>query len=235
MPGWGVAGEAKFRLAGLVAKVFYRALILTTDGELENREAAARARAGGRPIVYAFWHGRLMVPVWTHRGRGIGILISRSRDGEYVARVAQGFGFHVIRGSSSRGAEAGFRALVAELEGGRDVAITPDGPRGPRYEVKKGLIYLARAANAAIIPVGIAIDRYRQLGSWDEFRVMKPFCYILARYGEAITVPERANKFEMEDLRLKVEEDLKALTADVEARVAEARRTKRERTRFQGE
>lgn len=231
----GLAAELKYRLVGILGTFFYRLLTLTTDGELENREVAARAREDGHPIIYAVWHGRLMIPVWTHRNRGLGLLISRSGDGEYVARIAERFGFHVIRGSSSRGAEEGFRLLIDALVGGRDVAITPDGPRGPRHEVKRGLVYLARASNAAIIPVGIAVDRFKMLNSWDKFRVMLPFAYVLARYGEPIYVPEHSNKFEMEAIRQQVEASLKAVTADCESRVAEARRTRKDRVRYQGE
>jgi lysophospholipid acyltransferase (LPLAT)-like uncharacterized protein len=232
---WGFFGEMKYRFVGVAGSLFIRTLALFCAGELENRDAPESARADGRPVLYAFWHGRLMVPVYTHRGRDVGILISRSKDGEYIARVAERLGFHAIRGSSTRGGEEGFRLMVDYLRSGRDVAITPDGPTGPKYEVKKGVTYLARAAGAAIVPCGVAIDRYWQMGSWDEFRVMKPGAYILARFGEPIVVPEHSNKFQLEDVRVKLEETLNSLTADVESRVAEARRTKRKRKRYQGE
>ena len=235
MGDFGPAAELKYRLVGLLGKALLRLLTLTTDGELENRTAADRARAAGHPVIYAFWHGMLMTPTWTHRGRGIGILISRSADGEYVARVADRMGFHVIRGSSTRGGEEGFALLLDTLRGGRDVAITPDGPTGPPHKVKKGLVYLARAANAAIVPVGMAVDRCRRLASWDEFCVMMPGAYVLAKYGEPIYVPERANKFALEDIRAEVEKTLNDLTADCEARVGEARRTKHARERHHGE
>jgi len=235
MEGLGLLAEMKYRLAGSLGKAFLNFICAISDGELENREAADRIRATGRKIVYAFWHGRLMIPVWTHRNRDIAVLVSQSRDGEYVARVARAMGFYVIRGSSTHGAEEGFRLLLDALAAGHDVAVTPDGPTGPKYEVKKGLVYLARAAGAAVLPVGIAVDRYRQLASWDEFRVMLPGSYVLARYGEGIYVPEHANKFQLEDIRQEVEAALNTLTTDVESRVADARRTKRTRTRYKGE
>jgi len=230
----GLFDEIKYGFVGLAGSLFIRALAAACDGELENRDAPDRARKHG-PVIYAFWHGRLMVPVFTHRGRGIGILISRSDDGEYVARVASRLGFHVIRGSSTRGGEEGFRRLLLYLESGGDVAITPDGPTGPKYRVKKGIVYLARAAGAAIVPCGVAVDRYWQMGSWDEFRVLKPGAYVLARFGEPIYVPERSNKFDLEKIRAGLENTLNALTADVESRVHQARRTRHERRRWQGE
>jgi len=235
MPRLGLLAELKYRLAGYLGKALIAFLRVTSDGELENREVADRIRAEGHAVIYICWHNRLLIPVWTHRNRGVTILVSQSRDGEYVARVGEQLGFNVIRGSSTHGAEAGFRLLVDALESGNDVAITPDGPTGPKYEVKKGLISLARASGAAILPVGIAIDRYVTLASWDEFRVMIPGAYALARYGDPIYVPEHSNKYEMEEIRKKVEDTLNALNADCESRVAEARRTKRTRIRFQRE
>jgi len=234
MPERGLLEETKYGLVGLAGSLVVRVLAAACDGELENRDAPARARAHG-PVIYAFWHGRLMVPVFTHRKRRIGILISQSDDGEYVARVAERLGFHVIRGSSTRGGEEGFRRLLEYLESGGDVAITPDGPTGPKYKVKKGIAYLARAAGAAIVPCGVALDRCWQMGSWDEFRVMKPGAYVLARFGEPIHVPERSNKFELEKIRAGIEDTLKSLTADVESRVHQARRTRHTRRRWQGE
>ena len=234
MPERGLLDELKYGLAGVAGSLVVRALLAACDGELENRDAARRARERG-PVIYAFWHGRLMVPVFSHKRRGIGVLISQSDDGEYVARVADRLGFHVIRGSSTRGGEEGFRSLLEYLESGGDVAITPDGPTGPKYRVKKGIVYLARAAGASIVPCGVAIDRYWQMGSWDEFRVMKPGAYVLARFGEPIHVPEHFNKFELEGLRARVEDELNALTCDVESRVDDARRTRASRVRHQGE
>jgi hypothetical protein len=235
MGGFGYAGELKYRLVGAIGKAFMYAICALGDGELENHEFAARIRGGGRRVIYAFWHGRMLVPVWTHRDSNIGILISRSRDGEYVARVAGALGFHVVRGSSTRGAEEGFRLLLDAINEGYDVAITPDGPTGPKYQVKRGIVHLARVSGAAILPVGIAIDRYKQLASWDEFRVMLPGSYVLARYGEPIIVPEHANKPHMEETRRELEATLNELTRDVESRVAEARRTRHERIRHRGE
>ena len=217
MADYGPLEELKFRLAGVLGSFFVRALAATCDGELENR------------------HIPDLVPVFTHRGRGIGILISQSQDGEYVARAADRLGFHVIRGSSTRGAAEGFRLLLCELEAGRDVAITPDGPTGPPYKVKKGIVYLARVSGAAIVPTGIAVDRYKQFASWDEFRLMLPGAYVLARFGEPVYVPEHSNKHEMEQIRRDLERRLNDLTADCEARVEEARRTRHLRARWQCE
>lgn len=235
MSRWGFLGELKYRLVGALGSIFVRVLAHLCDGELENRDVPSRLRAAGTPVIYAFWHGRIIVPVWTHRSRGVGILISASADGEYVARVAEKLGFHVMRGSSTRGGEEGFRLLRECLLSGRDVAITPDGPTGPKYEVKKGLVYLARAAGAVILPTGIAIDKYKQFASWDEFRLPLPGAYVLARFGEPIHVGEHVNKFEMEQIRCDVEKALKRLDADCRARVQNARRTRHNRTRHKCE
>ena len=110
-----LSARMKYGLVGVAGKAFINTLAAFCDGELENRDIAHRVRAEGRQIIYAFWHGRLMVPLWTHRNSNVGILISRSRDGEYVARVAEKMGFHVIRGSSTRGAAESFSLLHEAL------------------------------------------------------------------------------------------------------------------------
>jgi len=231
----GFAAELGFRLIGAAGKAFMYSLVACVDGEIENREIAHEIRRTGRRIIYAFWHGRIIAPIFSHRDRGVAILVSQSRDGEYVARIAKALGFYVVRGSSTRGGEEGFRLLVDAIRDGHDVAVTPDGPVGPKYEVKRGIVYLARASGAAILPIGIAIDRAKQFKSWDEFRLMLPGAYVLASYGEPVIVPERSNKFRMEEIRQELEVSLNALNRDVESRVLQARRTKRDRQRSRRE
>lgn len=235
MPSGSPLDELKYRFVGLAGSLLVRALGASCDGELENREIPSRIRASGRPVIYAVWHGRLMAPVWTHRNRSLGLLVSRSADGEYLARVATKLGFHVIRGSSTRGGEEGFRLLLDELRAGRDVAITPDGPTGPRHEAKKGIVYLARVSGAAIVPTGLAIDRYHQFPSWDHFRVMLPGAYILARFGQPLLIPEKSSKHDLENYRLLLQDSLNSITADCESRVRSARQTRHLRPRYQVE
>lgn len=145
---------------------------------------AARRRADGRPggIVLALWHGELL-PVMIEHGRDPAhAIISQSRDGELIARIAAAFGNRAIRGSSSRG---GAEALVRAIQLARDgqmVAVTPDGPRGPRHSVAPGVIRTAQKAEVPLIGIRVHADRAWVMGSWDGFRIPKPFARIRYAY-----------------------------------------------------
>lgn len=107
----------------------------------------------GENYIVCFWHGRLlMMPFANLRGKGK-VLISRHRDGELIARVMDYFRLGTIRGSYRKGMVSSLREIVHDLKAGFDVAITPDGPKGPRYEVKQGIVELARLTGKAIIPI----------------------------------------------------------------------------------
>lgn len=146
------------------------------------------------------WHGRLLapLPLWPHRGRGIGVLVSPSDDGALVGRMLTHFRYRVIRGSTSRGSAAAMRELAAELAAGVPIVITPDGPRGPRHTMNSGACWLARARSAPLLTVGIAVDRAWRLSSWDRFTIPKPFARIVVTYGDPIAIPPDAADDEVE-------------------------------------
>ena len=126
--------------------------------------AAIEARwRKGEAVIIAFWHGRqLMLPLAYH-GRGLSILISRHRDGELIARAMRAFGFSSVRGSTTRGGSSALRALVAEGRRGRDLAVTPDGPKGPRGVVQPGVIQLARLTGLPVFPLAFGASKKK---SW---------------------------------------------------------------------
>ena len=110
----------------------------------------------GRPILIAFWHGRqLMLPL-AYRGRELYILISEHRDGELIHRIARWFGFHAVRGSTTRGGTRALRQLARLGRSGVDLAITPDGPRGPRCVAQSGVVELAKLTGMPIVPLTFA-------------------------------------------------------------------------------
>ena len=141
-----------------------RAQILPRDFDRERRG----------PVIFSFWHGRMLIPSFTHRGRGVGILISIHRDGEYIARVVDRMGFKTIRGSSTRGGVPGLKGMLRLAERGCDVAFTPDGPRGPRYRVQPGVIYAASRTGLPVVPCAVEANPAWVLNSWDEFTIPKP-------------------------------------------------------------
>jgi lysophospholipid acyltransferase (LPLAT)-like uncharacterized protein len=180
----------------------------------------AELRAGGR-CIYAFWHARLFPLVFTHRGREIAVLISRHRDGEWIARVIEAMGFRTARGSSTRGGKVGVLGMLQLAERGHQLAITPDGPRGPAGRVKPGLVYLAGRTGWPIVPVATAADRAWVFGSWDRFRVPQPFARVHVAYGAPLTVPACVDGDEAESWRCRIEESLESLTRRAAAAVGE--------------
>lgn len=170
------------------------------------------ARTG---CVFGLWHQRLLPLVFTHRGRGAVVMISRHRDGELIARVIQHLGFATARGSSTRGGSEAARAMLAHVLDGRQVAITPDGPRGPARVLKPGAVALASLGGRPFVPVAAAASGAWRLRSWDRFLVPRPFARVVVAYGEPITVPADLDDAGTESWRLRLERALEDLTAEV--------------------
>jgi len=141
---------------------------------------------GPRPAIYTFWHNQIVCAVYRYRKERIMVLTSRHFDGEYIARIIRRLGYEAARGSSTRGALRGVLELVTHLEKGRDVAFTIDGPRGPRYRVKPGPIFLARKTRLPIVPFKLEPERFWELNSWDRLRIPKPFTRVVVRFGGPI-------------------------------------------------
>lgn len=179
-----MTGEAppKVRWGARLGALVVRALASTWRIRRVGAERLASAREQG-PVIFALWHGEMLVPLWTQRGEGIAILISEHGDGEIIARIAHSLGHATVRGSSSRGAARALLAFTRTLEEGRDVAITPDGPRGPAGEFAPGALAAAQRSGAAIIPLGLHVQSAWRLRSWDRFVIPKPFTKAVLAYG----------------------------------------------------
>lgn len=165
-----------------------RLLAATWRFEAEHEEHAVAVRADGRGVVVLLWHEALLPLVWYHRGRGVTVVVSRSRDGRYLADFAGALGYGTVLGSSSRGGVRALREAVRALRGGAAVAFTPDGPRGPRRAMKPGALLAAQQSGARVIPVHATVDRAWRLDSWDRFVVPRPWARIRVRYGEPFEV-----------------------------------------------
>lgn|SRR5574341_227115 len=162
-------------------------------------------------VIYAFWHGRLLALAYTHRRQGIGILISQHRDGEFIARIVQRLGMAPVRGSSTKGGAKGVLEMVRTGQK-HDLAITPDGPRGPRYKVQPGTAYLASRSGSALVPMISSAKSAWILKSWDSFMIPKPFTRVVVLIGEPLWVDSEANQESLQQAGLKLEEELVALT-----------------------
>ena len=212
--------KIKYFLVGWLGATLLRTLMITVRIHVEGKEIDARLHRVG-PVIYAFWHGRLVVPTLFRQGQGARTLISRHRDGEYIAQIARRLGHQPVRGSSTRGGSAALRALSANQDGTADLAITPDGPRGPRYVAQRGTIFLGQKSGLPILPIAIGMRRYWQLPSWDEFRIPKPFSHVLFKFVEPLYIPRVLSSEEMEAYRLKLQEMLREATAYADRKVLE--------------
>ncbi len=153
-----------------------------------------------RRCIYALWHGRMFILIYFYRKRGIKVLISQHLDGELVARIIKGLGYHPARGSSTRGGLKGFFELSQEA-GTRSLAITPDGPRGPKEIVQPGIILLAQRTNLPIIPLGASAQRKWILPSWDGFLLPHPFSPAVVVEGQPLWVERNLGEEALEEKR----------------------------------
>lgn len=157
-------------------------------------EAGYMRRAGTEPWLVGVWHNRILcLPLcfeWLcRRHRRLTILTSASRDGETLSNLVAGFGMETVRGSSSRKGVLALRQLQNRLVEGSDVAITPDGPRGPVYKVSPGLLYLAAKTGRPVMTIRVDYLSYWEMRSWDRFRVPKPFSRVRITFQKTVLIP----------------------------------------------
>lgn len=192
--GW--RQRAKIALATTLGGGVLRLLAHTWRVTREGDAALTAIRASGSPCVIILWHGELLPILWAHRDEQVSVLISTHADGEIIARICESLGCRTVRGSSSRGGARALLELVRELEGGHEVAITPDGPRGPRRSFAPGALVAAMRADVPIIAFGVHVSRAWRLRSWDRFIIPKAFARITMRYSApervTATVPREA-------------------------------------------
>jgi hypothetical protein len=174
------------------------------------------------PAIYCVWHNRLalcLVPYYGYvkrhnRTPGMAALVSASKDGGLLAGILECFRVQPVRGSSSRRGPQALLELTSWAERGYDLAITPDGPRGPRYVVQEGVIGLARVTGLPIIPASYYLSRKIQAKSWDRFQIPLPFARCEIVLGKPVWVPREASDAEREGLRQQLERTLKEISRD---------------------
>ncbi len=195
-------------LAPPLAAALVRGLGMTLRLTVDGVAAVAPFWRTGRPVIYALWHGELLMIPWlnvrlarTAGARRARVLASRSRDGDLVTRYVEQFGIEVVRGSSSRGGMEAVRVLLGALRAGEDVAVVPDGPRGPRRHAQPGVVALAALSGAPIVPLGFAASPAWRLSTWDSFVIPMPFARAAAAIGSPLVVGRDADRARaLEDL-----------------------------------
>jgi lysophospholipid acyltransferase (LPLAT)-like uncharacterized protein len=169
-----------------------------------------------RGFIYLLWHGKMLMPVYFHRRRNILAMVSEHGDGEIIAQAILRLGYRTARGSSTRGGQKAFRALLREVKNGAECTILPDGPQGPRHELKMGAIVLAQMAGVPILPLTFAAQRPIVFRSWDRFTMWWPFSKVYVLYGKPITIPRKLTPSQLEEHRLTVEQQLLALEKEAD-------------------
>ncbi len=200
-------------LGVLLIRIWSRTLRL----RIEDR-AGIGPQGDAGPVIWALWHNRiLIVPYIRHRffrNRHGAVLTSPSRDGAWLARVVGGFGLDSVRGSSSRRGAAALVGLVARMRQGQDICITPDGPRGPKYELQPGIVQLARSAGVPVMPISVRFQSCWKLPTWDGFRLPKPFSRVTVIFGPLHHVPADGDGVDFEKVRADLENVMKRTVAD---------------------
>ena len=176
------------------------------------------AADNGRRAVVVIWHNRLLffAPMCpkVNRVRTVAV-ISASRDGQYIADLVAQFGVRSVRGSSRKGAVRVLHDAFKSMKNGSLIAMTPDGPRGPKYQLSKGPIHLASMLGVPIVPIAVNYSSYWQLKSWDGFQIPKPWAKISIVIGDEIPIPPDLSPEDFEANRLKVQNALNAITVDL--------------------
>ncbi len=180
------------RLVPPLAVGLARLLVLTLRFRLVDPAGVTRG-AVPNPAIWLFWHNEIFIaPFAIGRfapERQGAVLTSPSRDGDLLAGVMRQFGIRSIRGSSSRRGGTALRELAAAVAAGDNIAITPDGPRGPVHRLQPGAVKLAQLTGAPLLLTAYRYSRYWELRSWDRFRIPKPFSRVEVIFGELLTIP----------------------------------------------
>lgn len=175
--------------ASLAIRLLYLSLRLDTLG----LEHLRNTRARGERAIIVFWHDQLLMMVCGYPGKGATLLISSSKDGELLSRTMRYFGHNTVRGSSSRGGRAALRQLLALAKDPVDLVLTPDGPKGPRHEIKEGVLHLAKVTGRPVVPMAFACSRGRRFNSWDRTLLPYPFARGVFSFGTPVYYDQDEN------------------------------------------
>jgi lysophospholipid acyltransferase (LPLAT)-like uncharacterized protein len=180
--------------------------------------------SGEEPRILVFWHGHQLMMPWIYLDsrqkaatKPMNVLISKSKDGRFIAKAMQVLGIDSIAGSSSRGGKEALIKLVRLVKGGNHIAITPDGPKGPRHKMKVGALKVSQLTGARLVPSCFAAKDYWSFKSWDGMILPKPFSKAVLLTGQSMIVPRKASEGEISALANIMEEELNKITEEAAA------------------
>jgi lysophospholipid acyltransferase (LPLAT)-like uncharacterized protein len=174
-----------------------------------------------KPVIYCFWHRAVFPSAWLWRKTGIAVMVSRSFDGEYIARTLEKLGFAAVRGSSSRDGAKALRGLRSQLQQGNSVVFTIDGPRGPRFVAKPGPVLLSSASNAPMAAFCVALSECLGPEHVGRLMIPKPFSKALVRLSAKLRVPDGADDVQMAEFQRQLQTALERVTSFAEQHVAQ--------------
>ena len=203
------------RGAAIFGALLLRALFATLRLRVHDPHGFLAAPPAS-PVIYAFWHNRILaitaafLRVYPPGRRGVLVLTSASKDGMWLGELASRLGMGSVRGSTTRRGAVAMRELLDEVEAGHDIAITPDGPRGPKYSLGSGLVYLAQKAAIPVVPCHARFHGALRLKTWDQFAIPFPFARLDVTLGPLIGIPPTGDETAFESERRKIESALRA-------------------------
>jgi lysophospholipid acyltransferase (LPLAT)-like uncharacterized protein len=208
--------ELKIRGWTVLALGAMRTLGLTIRKQYVGGEELLACWERHQQVIMAFWHSRILFMPFAYEGRKGCMMNSIHRDGEIITRVLKRFGISAVRGSSTRGWMGGLKGMLEAYQQGYDLIVVPDGPRGPRYQAKPGVLQLARATGAPIFPVTCSAAWKLTIPSWDQLIVPLPFSRVRYMAGAKILVPPDASPVQMEEKRQELETSLIRITNEAD-------------------
>lgn len=201
-------------MKGALLRFILRIYMSTFRYNLYMDEETARLRDAGKRLVFFCWHNQLLLLLGSRRDMRVVTMISRSSDGDLFAPFVESFGHTVVRASSSRGGSAGLMEMLEHMNKGFHAAMAADGPKGPVYKAKPGVLYLAKKADKIMVPVICNCKRFYRFSSWDRFILPKPFARIDVRLCAPLHIGGSLEKPDVENELTQVQNKIMELTRD---------------------
>ncbi|MFN8581907.1 MAG: lysophospholipid acyltransferase family protein [Gemmatimonadaceae bacterium] len=210
--------QARVWIASTFGALLVRLVAMTWRLRVSGGEGFAQCIAERKPAAFVLWHGEMLPLIWYWRRNGIRALISTHSDGEIIARIVEGMGYKTVRGSSTREGARALREMIAALRANEQVAVTPDGPRGPRHSFAPGIVLATHRTQSPLILARARASRAWVLKSWDRFVVPKPFARVELTHSPLLDPPPEdeflaeAEASRLADLLERLQVDEQALT-----------------------
>lgn len=197
------------RLVYWLMMLWFSTLRIKVHGAENRLKAIAN---GDKKVVAAFWHYSIFLVLYMARKDRVAVMVSASKDGDYLAKVAELFGYVPVRGSRNRGGLSALKDMLRQMRKGYNGGVVCDGSQGPELKVQTGTIYLAAKTDNLILPIAWSASKYKALGSWDRTVLPKPFSKVDFFWGELFELPEGlSGQEEIEEWRAKFEVELVGL------------------------